>query len=212
VYKGQDAETNAMLGFFGSKPKRPEPKVSPRAAGQWLANKLDERCTISNITEDQQGLADQIGSPLVKLFDEIVILSAFSIDFAILAMLHGNPHQGEVREGFIGGVQGWPAESVNKSMRVQFGLREKGQRYHTAAMESMARPPERLGDPLADAFCDFIYVRKPLEEVQRSQDLAAELGRAHMLAMLTVQADFWYYQELCQHIFTECGLTPVSRR
>lgn len=210
MYKAPDVEMNTMRGFFGSKPKRPEPKVSPRAVGQWLADKLDERCTISNITENQQGLADQVGLPMEKLFDEIIILSAFSIDFAILALLHANPYQGEVREGFIGGVQGWPAESVNKSMRVQFGLREKGQRYHTAATESLARPPDTFGDPLADAFCDSIYQRRSIEEVQKSQDLAAELGRAHMLAMITVQADFWYYQELCQHMFTECRLIVAS--
>jgi hypothetical protein len=80
-----------MLGFFGRRPSKPE--ISPRLTGEWLASKLDERCTITNLTDDQRGLAEQINLPLNKLLDDIVILSAFSIDFASLSLLHGNAHQ-----------------------------------------------------------------------------------------------------------------------
>jgi hypothetical protein len=198
-----------VFGFFGKSPRQ-EPKVPPQAVGQWLGSRLDERCTITNLTDEQQGLADLVGLPLARLFDEISILSAFSIDFAILSLLQENPHRDNVRQGFISSIQAWPTESVNKSVRVQSGLQQKGQQYHAAIMETLTKAPERVGDPLADAFCDFIYPRPPLKEIQQSPKLAAEFGRAHMLAMLTVQHDFWYYQELCQHIFAESGLAKMG--
>jgi len=198
-----------VLRFFGKSPRQ-EPKVPPQIVGQWLGSKLDERCTIAGLTDEQQGLADQVGLPLARLFDEISILSAFSIDFAILSLLQGNPHRDHVRQGFISSIQAWPAESVSKSVRVQSGLQQKGQRYHAAVMEALTKPPERVGDPLADAFCDFIYPQPPLKEIQQSTELASDLGRAHILAMLTVQHDFWYYQELCQHIFAESGLAKMG--
>ena len=97
-------------------------------------------------------------------------------------------------------------------MRIQFGLREKGQRYHAAVVETLARPPDRIGDPLVDAFCDSIYTRPPVEQIQQSQGLATEFGRAPYSAVLTVQQDFWYYQELSQHVFAEYGLTGHETR
>jgi hypothetical protein len=198
-----------VVGYFGKSPW-PEPTVSPAFMGQWLANKLDAQCVIANLSDDQRGLAEQVGIPLTKLLDEIVILSAFTIDFATLEMLGDSPYREEVRGGFIGGIQGWPAESVNKSMVVQIGLDEKGDRYHAAALKTLSQPPDRIGDPLADAFLDSIYTRPTLEQVQQSQDVAAQSGRAHMLALLTVKLDCWAYREFCKGIFIEFGLLPGS--
>jgi hypothetical protein len=69
-----------------------------------------------------------------------------------------------------------------------------------------------VGDPLTDTFCDSIYARPPLEQIQQSQELATNFGRAHWLAMLTVQLNFWGAQEFCKETFVEFGLMkPCSQ-
>ena len=113
VYEDRNEGAGPNVRIFDKK-KRQKRTVSPGLTGKWLAGKLDERCTIENITDDQRGLAEQVRLPLIKLFDEIVILSAFSVDFAILSLLHGSPYQDEVRQGFMGGVRGWPAEECEQ--------------------------------------------------------------------------------------------------
>jgi hypothetical protein len=191
------------MGLFG---KKPTSKFPPRMVGQWLAKHLDERCTLANIMKEQRDFAGEINLPIPKFFDELLCLSAFSIDFAALSLLNENPAKDGVRAGFMEGVQGWPAQSVNKSMQIQFNLQAKGQAYLSAAIAAVSAQPDTLGDPLSDVFCDFIFTPKTLEELSASQDVAAAAGLAHILATMSVQTDFWYYQNLSQGMFVEAGL------